>query len=178
MPYAFSLSANTARRGVISGWMRSGCCLGCRGQRASRDRENEGEGAMRTTIHRSVALFVLCLSASCAPAAHEGGSAASLASEHAGLVQVTNDGRQDFVLYMMRDGMRYRLGRVARMETARFRIPAAEDRPSYRVQLVAEPTGPGARPFVTGSILWRPGQNLNGRVAGAYTSQNFVLVTR
>lgn len=135
---------------------------------------------MRTTIrHQSFALLALCLAAACAPAASEGRSAAGL-SEHVGLVQVTNDGRQDFVLYMLRDGARYRLGRVSRMETARFRIPPAglSAQPSYRVQLLAEPTGAGARPFVTGSILWRPGQNLNGRVAGAYTGQNFVLVTR
>jgi hypothetical protein len=135
---------------------------------------------MRTTIHRrSVAVLVLCLSAACAPAAREGGSAAGLSEEHVGLVHVTNDGRQDFTLYMLRDGARYRLGRVARMEEARFRIPATAvgTQPSYRVQLLAEPTGTGARPVATVPIRWRPGQNLDGRVAGAYTSQNFVLVT-
>jgi hypothetical protein len=136
---------------------------------------------MRTTIHRrSVAVLVLCLSAACAPAAREGRSATLDLSEHVGLVHVTNDGRQDFMLYMLRDGARYRLGRVSRMESARFRIPptAVGTQPSYRVQLLAEPSGSGARPFVTVPIRWSPGQNLAGRVAGAYTSQNFVLVTR
>lgn len=135
---------------------------------------------MRTTIcHRSVALFVLCISAACAPAASESRSTPRI-SDEVGQVQVTNDGRQDFVLYMVRDGMRYRLGRVARMETARFRIPPADvgPNPSYRVQLIAEPVGGGSRPFSTGSILWRPGQSLDGRVAGPYTNVNFVLVTR
>lgn len=132
---------------------------------------------MRTTIRRSFALLVLCLAAACAPAAHEDLSA--MPGVEAGEVHVVNDGSKDFVLYMLRDGVRYRLGRVARMETVRFDIPAAAvgERRSYRVQLLAEPTGMGNRPFSTRAIIWRPGQNLAGRVAGAYPGQNFVLVT-
>lgn len=133
---------------------------------------------MRTTIRRCLALLVLCLAAACAPAAGESASA-SLEPGDAGQVHVTNDGRQDFVLYLLRDGARYRLGRVARMETVRFSIPAAAvgTRPSYRVQLMAEPTVRGNRPFSTRPILWRPGQDLAGRVAGSYPTQNFVIVT-
>lgn len=128
------------------------------------------------TIRQCCALLVLCLAAACAPAASEDYSAAP--GEPVGQVEVVNDGSKDFVLYMLRDGERYRLGRVARMETARFSIPsqAASGRASYRVQLVAEP-GARSRPFSTRPVLWRPGQNLAGRVAGAYPGQNFVLVT-
>ena len=134
---------------------------------------------MRTRIHQSLALLVLCAVAACAPATSEGGPDSRL-SEDVGEVHVTNDGRQDFVLYMLRDGVRYRLGHVARMETGRFDIPAADlgPRPSYHVQLVAEPSGMGARAFSSASISWRPGQDLAGRVARNQTSQNFVLVTR
>jgi hypothetical protein len=136
---------------------------------------NTRDAAMRT-IRQCCALLVLCLAAACAPAAGEGLSDSPAGS--AGQVEVVNDGSKDFVLYMLRDGVRYRLGRVARMETARFSIPAhaAGDRRSYRVQLVAEP-GARTRPFSTRPVLWRPGQNLAGRVAGAYPGQNFVLIT-
>lgn len=135
---------------------------------------------MRTTFrHQLLVLLLLCAPAACAPAASEGRSAGQL-SDDVGLVQVTNDGHEDFVLYMFRDGIRYRLGRVARMETAHFRIPAADvgPRPSYQVHLVAEPSGTGGRAFSTGAISWRPGQNLAGRVARSAITQQFVVFTR
>jgi hypothetical protein len=96
-----------------------------------------------------------------------------------GTVEVTNDGNSDIVLYMNRGGNRYRLGHVARMETARFRIPAAPGGalPGYEVALVAEPVG-SAQAFATSTIYWRPGQNLSGRVARNVMSQQFVVFTR
>lgn len=136
---------------------------------------------MRTTIrHQFLALLLLCAATACAPAASEGRTAPSPSGDDTGVVQVTNDGNDDFVLYMYRDGERYRLGRVARMETALFRIPAADEgpRPSYRVQLVAEPTGASKAAFSSVPITWRPGRNLVGRVAANYASQAFVLFTR
>jgi hypothetical protein len=135
---------------------------------------------MRTTFrHQFLVLVLLCAPAACAPAASEGRSASQI-SDEVGLVQVTNDGHDDFVLYMYRDGVRYRLGRVARMETALFRIPAADlgPRPSYQVQLVAEPSGVGGQAFSTGPINWRPGQDLAGRVARSVATQQFVVFTR
>jgi hypothetical protein len=135
---------------------------------------------MRTTFrHQLLVLLLLCAPAACAPAASESRFAPQ-ASDDVGLVQVTNDGHDDFVLYMHRDGVRYRLGRVARMETALFHIPAADlgPRPSYQVQLVAEPAGMGGRAFSTGPISWRPGQDLAGRVARSVSTQQFVVYTR
>jgi hypothetical protein len=136
---------------------------------------------MRTTIrHPSIAVLLVCLSA-CASAGSAGDGSSPRFAQQVGTVEVTNDGHDDVILYMFRDGVRYRLGRVARMETGHFRIPAAAvgDLPSYQVQLVAEPVGnsPSARPFSTGLISWRPGQNLAGRVARNFTSEQFVLVT-
>lgn len=132
---------------------------------------------MRTTSRNPLfAILLLCATAACASGGGNG-QVESLHAERSGMVEVTNDGHQDFVLYMQRDGMRYRLGRVARMETARFRIPAPEQPVSSRVQLVAEPLGTGA-PFSTSTILWEPGQDLRGRVGRNHAMTNFVLVTR
>jgi hypothetical protein len=135
---------------------------------------------MGTTLcRRSFALLLLCLSAACAQAGGKSGRSASYLSRPVGTVEVTNDGHNDFVLYMTRNGERYRLGHVARMQTARFRIPAASGGalPGYEVVLVAEPVG-SAQSFATSTIYWRPGQNLSGRVARNIVAQQFVVFTR
>lgn len=137
---------------------------------------------MRTTIrHTPLAVLVLCICTACAAAA--GGDrppGMHLGQEDTGFVQVTNDGHGDVVLYLFRDNMRYRLGRVARMETGRFRIPAAAggSLPSYQVQLVAEPVSGTAGAFSTGAISWRPGQNLAGHVTRSGMSEQFLVFTR
>ncbi|HYR08120.1 MAG TPA: hypothetical protein VEQ60_10135, partial [Longimicrobium sp.] len=97
---------------------------------------------MRATIrHTSLSVLLLCICTACASAGGGDGQPGTRLEPNAGFVQVTNDGHGDFVLYMFRNSMRYRLGRVARMETGRFRIPAAAtgDPPFYQVQLVAAP---------------------------------------
>lgn len=135
---------------------------------------------MGTTLrHRMFALLLLCLSAACAQAGSGAdGRSASYLSRSVGTVEVTNDGSNDFVLYMNRNGERYRLGHVARMQTARFRIPAVPgELPGYQVVLIAEPLG-SALPFATQTIYWRPGQNLSGRVARNIATQQFVVFPR
>jgi hypothetical protein len=133
---------------------------------------------MRTTIRNQfLAVLVLALTAACA--SHRGDGQGTHFVQDVGVVQVQNDGHDDFVLYMFRDNARFRLGRVSRMQTARFSIPPAAvgDLPSYQVQLVAQPVGDGTA-FATGSISWRPGQNLAGRVSRNNLSETFLLVTR
>lgn len=133
-----------------------------------------------TLRHRSFALLFLCLSGACAPAAGgANGSSNSYLSRQEGTVEVTNDGNSDFVLYMNRNGERYRLGYVSRMQTARFRIPPASggQLPGYQVVLMAEPVGSGAM-VSTHTVYWRPGQNLAGRVARTFATQQFVVVAR
>jgi hypothetical protein len=132
---------------------------------------------MRTTRRNQfLALLLLCLSAACASGNSDGGNVARQLAHRVGDVQVTNDGHQDIILYMHRDANRYRLGRVSRMETARFQIPDSDRTLSYQVQLVAEPVG-GGPAFSTGALTWRPGQSIRGRVARGYSSQHFVMVT-
>ena len=131
---------------------------------------------MRTTIRtRYVPLFVLCLCAACASVGAETPQAPQFG--RANHVEVVNDGETDFVLVMIRDGERFRLGHVSRMETARFRIPTPRHGSSYQVSLVAEPIGSG-RAFATIPITWRAGQDLRGRVARTTGAQNFVVLTR
>lgn len=132
---------------------------------------------MRTTNRTQLLpLIVMCLCAACASAGGE--STPSYRQQgNAGQVVVTNDGNADFMLFMVRDGERFRLGRVSRMETARFRIPVAQHARSSQVALVAQPMGSGST-FATIPITWRPGQNLVGRVARNTSLNNFVLITR
>jgi hypothetical protein len=131
---------------------------------------------MRTTIHTQyLSLVIVCLCAACASAGGEGVQAPQFGT--AGEVEVVNDGHSDFLLFMVRDGERFRLGRVSRMETARFRIPPPRHGASYQVSLVAVPSGSDAA-FATIPITWHPGQNLRGRVGRTSSTQDFVLVTR
>lgn len=133
---------------------------------------------MRTTTrYPFLATFLLCLGAACATPNSDGGRVAQQLANRVGDVQVTNDGTQDILLYMYRDAFRYRLGRVSRMETARFRIPEADRMLSYQVQLVAEPIG-GGPAFSTGALTWRPGQSIRGRVARNINSPEFVMITQ
>lgn len=107
------------------------------------------------------AALLLAFTAACATAAGDGLQPG--AQLDYGMVELTNDGRQDVVVYLVRDGARYRMGHVSRMQTAHFRIPRPGVRESYRVSLVAEPVG-GGRPVASVQVLWRPGQDLRGRV--------------
>ncbi|HEX6370253.1 MAG TPA: hypothetical protein VF006_15140 [Longimicrobium sp.] len=101
----------------------------------------------------------------------------SVAAALNGRVELTNDGHQDMVLYVVRDAVRFRLGYVSRMQTAQFRLPRAEDRASYQVSLVVEPVG-GGRAFATAPVVWHPGQTLLARVGRSSTSHTFDVVLR
>jgi hypothetical protein len=125
------------------------------------------------------AAVVVVLAGACAPATGEGVSA--FAARHVvaneGFVEIRNDGRQDVVLYLDRDGMRHRLGRVSRMETARFAIPNGDGRPSARLSLIARPVGSG-RPFATPVLIWRPGQDVTARLGDNASYRFFDAVIR
>jgi hypothetical protein len=132
---------------------------------------------MRSTTRTPLFAVLLLFATACASAAPADGLPRSLAAALNGRVEVTNDGHQDMVLYVMRDAVRYRLGYVSRMETARFRLPSAEDRPSYQMSLIAEPVG-GGTPFATPPVVWHPGQTLLARVGRSSTSHTFDVVLR
>lgn len=134
---------------------------------------------MRSTTARwLLATLVLASSLACAPA----GRSADLTQEapsprrEAGWVRFLNDGSSDVTLYFVADGVGYRLGKVARMESARFRLPNPHFR-WYRVVLVART--PGHTPTASVSTVWEPGQNLAARMSRNYANQNLDMwVTR
>ena len=131
---------------------------------------------MRSTIRNPLfAVLLLCLAAACAPAANVEPQAAPVYS--AGAVEVVNDGHQDMVLYAVRDGMRFRLGRVSRMQTAQFRLPQPDERDSYQVSLIAEPVG-GGRTFASAPVVWHLGQSMQARLGRSAASHTFDVVLR
>lgn len=132
---------------------------------------------MRPTTRTPLfAVLLLCATGACAPAAGTAGLDPSIAAARQGRVEVTNDGHQDVVLYVVRDAMRYRLGYVARMQTAQFRLPRWEGS-SAHVSLIAEPVG-GGRAFATAPVVWHPGQTLQGRVGRSAATYTFDVVLR
>jgi hypothetical protein len=128
---------------------------------------------MRHTTRKPILAVILLCAAGCARGGGTGGTQ-FLPPSGGERVEVTNDGYQDVVLYVMRDGMRYRLGHVSRMQTASFPLPRWEDR-SYQVWLVADPVG-GGRVFGTEPVLWHPGRSLMARVGRRFAAQTFDVV--
>ena len=132
---------------------------------------------MRSTTRTPLfALLLLWAAASCAPAAASGPQPAAPAYT-AGVVEVVNDGHQDMILYAVRDGMRFRLGRVSRMETAQLRLPHPEERSSYQVSLIAEPVG-GGRAFASAPVVWHQGQSMRARLGRSSAAHTFDVVLR
>jgi hypothetical protein len=126
-----------------------------------------------TTRNPLFAVLLLCATGACASA----GGSLSAPSYTAGAVDVVNDGHQDVVLYAVRDGMHYRLGRVSRMETAQFRLPASGEQSSYQVSLIAAPVD-GGRPFASAPVVWHQGQNMRARLGRNAATHTFDVVLR
>jgi hypothetical protein len=132
---------------------------------------------MRTTIRTPLfAVLLLSLATACASAGN-GAAGLEAPSYGDGEVEVVNDGHQDMVLYAVRDGVRFRLGRVSRMETAQFQLPHPEERSSYQVSLIAQPVG-GGRAFASAPLIWHLGQSMMARVGRNAASHTFDVVLR
>lgn len=133
---------------------------------------------MRSTIgRRLLATLLIAAPLACAPATRSADPATDIASlGKPGWVRVLNDGNADFTLYFVADGVGYRLGKVARMEHARFRLPHPHPR-WYSVSLVAQTAG--HTPMASSPAVWEPGQNLAARMSRDYLRENFDMwVTR
>jgi hypothetical protein len=127
---------------------------------------------MRSTTRTPLfAVLLLCAGGACVPPA--GLSAPSYAP---GAVEVVNDGHQDMVLYAVRDGMHYRLGRVSRMERAQFRLPVSEQS-SYQVSLIAAPVG-GGRSLASAPVVWHQGQAMMARLGRNAATHTLDVVLR
>ncbi|HEX5869292.1 MAG TPA: hypothetical protein VFY65_02685 [Longimicrobium sp.] len=133
---------------------------------------------MRPTIRTPLLAALLLASGACASTPHPDDDLhPEVAAARNGRVELTNDGHQDMVLYVVRDAERYRLGYVSRMQTANFRLPRAGDRASYQMSLIVEPVG-GGRSFATAPVVWHPGQTMLARVGRSSTSHTFDVVLR
>ena len=116
---------------------------------------------------RATILAVLLLLAACA--ANSGPDGAGTATgNRAAEVQVTNNNWSDMVIYVVRGGSRFRLGRVSSLSTAEFKIPGALV--GQDVRLTADPVGL-ERPFRTEPIRVSPGQRVE------FTVQNHLSIS-
>lgn len=75
------------------------------------------------------------------------------------LVQVDNNNWADMNIYVVRSGMRMRLGTVVSMNSATFVVPEPMVSASGEVRLLADPIG-GAPQFMTQPVLVSPGQQI------------------
>lgn len=113
-------------------------------------------------IRRALPAAAFFLMAACATG---GMNAASYEaqSQPVSVVSVTNDHFDDMILYAVVDGMRHRLGHVARMETAIFELPPQGVNATGEIELIAQPVG-SLPPKTSRPLYYRPGQNLRAKI--------------
>jgi hypothetical protein len=127
---------------------------------------------MRTPTTRffsvlAVVLLVLAVGA-CSMGGGEG--SADAPSRPATTVEVQNNNWMDMVIYVVRSGMRVRLGMVTTMNRASFRVPNFVAGASTSVRLEAHPIGSNQR-FVAPAVQAWPGQTID------LTIQNHLAVS-
>ncbi|MBI4540178.1 MAG: hypothetical protein HY704_11790 [Gemmatimonadetes bacterium] len=74
-------------------------------------------------------------------------------------VLVTNYNRQDIRVYVVRSGLRFRLGAVTSMNAAVFEIPGSVLGEAGEVQLLIDPIG-GGWSHISDRILVQPGRTI------------------
>lgn len=98
--------------------------------------------------------------AACAPAMSSDGAATM--PEQTALV-VDNNNWTDMTLYVLRDGMRVRIGSVTALSKARFRLSDALIGGAGDVRILADPLAAGDR-FVSHPLTILPGQEVRLRL--------------
>jgi hypothetical protein len=104
------------------------------------------------------------------PRAMANASATSSREARAATVVVENRNWSDMTVYAVHGGMRYRLGTVTSMSTARFRLPERALVSTQGVQLVADPIGSSSG-YVSQGVQVYPGQQV------AFTIQNHLAIS-
>lgn len=122
---------------------------------------------MRTPKTLAAAVAALLAMGACAPAAQQpdGPSAAPTST-----VRVTNNNWADMNVFVVRNGMRVRLGTVTSLNTTTFRVPSAATRGVTQVRIVADPIG-SSRGYVSEVLQLYPGQQV------AMTVQNAIQMS-
>ena len=126
------------------------------------------------TLAVAVATGVLlsaCASGGAADSLAAGSSPrASSASERDATVLVENRNWSDMTVYAVHGGMRYRLGTVTSMTSARFRLPQRAMVTTQALQLVADPIGSN-NGYVSQGVQVYPGQQVS------FTIQNHIAIS-
>jgi len=89
-------------------------------------------------------------------------------------VRVSNNNWSEVTIYLVRPGMRARLGSVSSMSTADLRIPRALMTPGSNIQLVARPLASN-RGYVSQNIHIMPGQRINLRVENSINLSSYSI---
>jgi hypothetical protein len=96
---------------------------------------------MRTLKKLTTALALTLTIGACAPAAGNLHTS-ELAPREVATIQVENFNMNNVVVYLVRDGMRHRLGQLGTHQTKRFEVPRRMIRDADNVRLVVDPVGP------------------------------------
>lgn len=107
------------------------------------------------------ALIALALSACASTSEVKNGPQRSAAPS--AIVQVTNNNWADMNVYMLRAGMRVRLGTVTTMGSRRFQVPKSMMSASGEVRLIADPIGSRGQ-FTTAPVQFWPGQTVDFKI--------------
>ena len=85
------------------------------------------------------------------------------AGEREAMLQVSNQNWSDMNVYLLRGGLKQRLGTVGSNTTSRFKLPHHIFTSSEPVRLLADPIG-NARTYTSPPLLVGPGQTVEWRL--------------
>jgi hypothetical protein len=133
-----------------------------------------------TSFRTFIAALAILLTGACAPASN-GLDTSTLPAEEKATVQVRNYNLNPVTVYLVRSGMRHRIGRLGTHQTKTFEVPRDMIRVVDDVRLVADPVGPATEftasrtmPFRTEPLRVPEGQDIvftieNNLAASTYT---------
>jgi len=96
---------------------------------------------------------------------------ADAASERT-MIRVNNHNWSDMTVYLVRDGVRMRLGLVSSLETRMFEVPTSHLISTGEVRLVADPIG-SSRVVTSPPVLIAPGQRAEWRLENSLALSSF-----
>lgn len=122
-----------------------------------------------------LALALAIATASCGPAA-EGNSLGKTPGTTAAVV-VSNHNFLDVNVYVVRSGMRSRLGRVTGLSTHRFTLPHAVGDNVADLRILADPVG-DTQTYLSPIVRLRPGQSLELTLGATLTHSSLAVWDR
>jgi len=134
---------------------------------------------MRILNPAAVLLLAALASGACASASAGTRAPNSVAPRDASAatVRVTNNNWSNVTVYLVRDGMRTRLGDVTSMRTEEFRMPPIFTNTSGNIQLLVSPLGSNDV-YVTPGFSVQPGQQVEFNVENQLTISSFAIWSR